>query len=90
MPRPSFSMLRFAAWLLAFLVGAEVVMSLLGGLGCWWANYTITHETGACMPLVTAIREQWSEALAAILALLLAARNGNGGPPKPPAEHGDS
>jgi hypothetical protein len=81
MPRQPFSMLRFAAWLLAFLVVAEVALSILGAAGCWWLNYRIAHEIGACQPLVTQIREQFAEILAAVLALLLASRNGNGKPP---------
>jgi hypothetical protein len=83
--RPPFSMLRAAFWLLAILLGAEMATTMSVIAGCAW---TVLVErampVSACAKAGDSVREGWSEALAAILALLLAAKSGNGGPPKPP------
>ena len=81
MARPPFDMQRACFALLAFVIVIEILMTVLGGLGCMWHNYTVAQEIGFCMPVVAQIREQWAEVLTAILALLLAARTG---PPPPP------
>jgi hypothetical protein len=82
MPRRQFSMLRACFWLLAVLLMTEILMTVFGGISCWWFNATGAREIGACLPIVAQIREQWAESLAAILALLLAARSD----PPPPNE----
>jgi hypothetical protein len=82
-----FSMLRAAFWLLAAVVLTELVMTMIGVAGCFWLIVISgQYRLGACESIGSQIREVWAEALAAILALLLAARNGNGlsKPPPPP------
>jgi hypothetical protein len=82
MPRPSFSVLRACFWLLALLLGAEMLTTIGVIAGCAWA-VLIEHSQpmGACQQAGEQVKSIWSEALAAILALLLAAKNGNGRPP---------
>jgi hypothetical protein len=72
-------------WLLAIVVLVMVGMAAAAGVGCLWLTLNGRAEVGACLAtgLVQQIRETWAEAVAVILALLLAARSGNG--PKPPA-----
>jgi hypothetical protein len=83
MARPPFSMLRAAFWLLAAVVCTELLMTIATIGGCFWLIVVSgQYRLGACENVGTTVREVWAEALAAILALLLASRNGNG--PKPP------
>jgi hypothetical protein len=87
MPRPPFSMLRAAFWLLASIVLSQMVLTLVAGIGCFALILRGEYRIGACEGVSTQVREVWAEALAALLALLLAVKNGNGGPPpddKPP------
>ena len=58
-------------------------MAALAGLGCLWLTLTGRADVGACMAtgVVQQIRETWAEAVAVVLALLLAAK-GNGKPPE--------
>jgi hypothetical protein len=85
MARPPFEMLRAAFWLLAGLVAVEMFASLAAIGGCIWTIMIERQEPfGACSSIGAQVREVWSEALAAILALLLASRTGNGPPTKPP------
>jgi hypothetical protein len=84
MSRQPFSMLRAAFWLLAAVVAVELVATLVALGGCVWLIAILRVERiGACQGIGSQIREVWGEVLAAILALLLAAR-GNGNGPKPP------
>jgi hypothetical protein len=83
-PPPFFHMLRAAFWLLTAVVGTELILTLVAGSGCIWLIISGTAAIGSCTGLVGQIREVWAEVLAAILALLLASRNGNGPPPPPP------
>ena len=71
-------------WLLAIIVLVMVAMAAAGGLGCLWLTLTGRAEVGVCLAsgVVQQIRETWAEAIAVVLALLLASRNGGG--PKPP------
>jgi hypothetical protein len=79
--QPPFSMLRAAFWLLAAVVITELVMTLAAVGGCLWLIVVIgTAKLGDCANVGIQIREVWAEMLAAILALLLASRNGN--PPR--------
>ena len=80
MPRPPFDLLRGCFHLLAVILIIEVLASIMGGVLCWVTNIrSATPTVGACSEAAQQIRETWSEILAAILALLLAAR-----PPGPP------
>lgn len=73
--RPPFDMLRACFLLLAFIVVTEMVASVLGGIGCAYFNFISNDpHPGACAAVTDQIRQQWSDLLAAILALLLAAR----------------
>jgi Flp pilus assembly pilin Flp len=81
-------MLRAAFWLLAAVVAVELIATLTALIGCAWLILILRAEPiGACAKIGDQVREIWSEVLSAILALLLAARNGNGGsPPSPPSK----
>jgi hypothetical protein len=79
-------MLRAAFWLLTAVVVTELLMTITAVGGCTWLIISGAYKIGACENIGAQIREVWAEALAAILALLLAARNGNGKPPLPPKE----
>jgi hypothetical protein len=75
-------MLRAAFWLLSCVVAVEL-LSTAGALGsCVWILIQRGDALSSCKSVGDQIREVWAEVLAAILALLLAAKNGNG--PKPP------
>jgi len=72
-------MLKAAFWLLAIVILCEVGATIIAGLSCVYMIVSLAAPMGACQPLITQIREIWAEVLAAILALLLAARTTNGG-----------
>lgn len=75
-------MLRAAFWLLAFVVATELLSTIMAISGCFWLIVVSRQvQIGACENVGQQIREVWAEVLAAILALLLAARNGGGKPP---------
>lgn len=67
-------MLRACFFLLAIVLLTEVGLAVFAGAGCFWLILTHRAELGACRDTTTAIREVFSEILAAVLALLLAAR----------------
>jgi len=74
-------MLR-ACFLLLALVIVTQLLSILGGAAtCFFLFIVGRAEVGACSSFTGQAREMWAEVLAAILALLLAARE----PPKPPS-----
>jgi hypothetical protein len=74
-------MLRAAFWLLAVIIGVELLVTV-GSMGtCMWLLLMGNEKIGACEGLGNQVRELWSEALAAILALLLAARETKPNPP---------
>jgi hypothetical protein len=80
MRRPPFPMLRAAFWLLAIVVVTELVTTLIAVAGCFWMIVVTGRlPLGSCSRIGDQIREVWAEVLAAILALLLASKNG--GPP---------
>lgn len=70
-------------WLLAGIVAVMVGMAALGGLSCLWLTLSGRAEVGTCIAsgVVQQIRETWAEAVAVVLALLLAAGK-NGKPPE--------
>lgn len=72
---------RLLYWLLASIVVVMVGMAAAAGLGCLWLTLTGRAAVGACLAvgLVQQIRETWAEAVAVVLALLLASQRG----PKP-------
>jgi len=80
--RPPFNMLRACFWLLAFVIASQVITILFGSWTCFYLFIVGALQPGACSSFTGQAREMWSEVLAAILALLLAARSGNG--TKPP------
>lgn len=79
MARPPFPMLKAAYWLLAAVVAVELLATLTAIAGCsWLIHVTRAAPPGACAGTGEQIKGIWGEALAAVLALLLAARSGNG------------
>lgn len=72
--RPPFNMLRAAFFLLATVILAQMVSILGGAATCYWLFITGRADVGACSNFMGQAREMWAEVLAAILALLLAAR----------------
>ena len=84
MSRPPFDLLRACFYLLAVILLAELAFTMLSGFLCYYLNLVTTRTIGACLPAVELIRQQWSEILATILALLLAAKGPPPGPPAPP------
>jgi len=78
--RPPFDMLRAAFYLLAAIIGIEVLLTSTAGMACFWLIVSGQYKIGACSDMGDRIKEQWSEIVSAVLALLLAARS----PPRPP------
>jgi hypothetical protein len=84
MARRNFDMLRACFYLLALLLGAEMITTVGVIAGCAWAVLVQqSAPMGACQQAGEQVKSIWSEALAAILALLLAAR-GARPPDQPP------
>jgi hypothetical protein len=79
--RPPFDVFRAAFWLLAVVIGFEMALTVFAGAGCFWLILSGRYELGACQNTGTQVREVFAEVLAAVLALLLAARGGRGPPP---------
>jgi hypothetical protein len=69
--------LRWCFVLLAVVLISQVVVTMAGSFTCYYLFIVGKTEVGNCAGFGTMSREIWSEALAAILALLLAARNDN-------------
>jgi hypothetical protein len=87
MSRRHFNMLRAAFWLLAVVVMTELTVTLVAIGSCVWVIVINGRQQfGACENIGAQMREIWSEVLAAILALLLAARGPS--PPSPPDRNG--
>lgn len=70
----NFDMMRACFLLIAFIVVCQMVATTTGGLLCFWLNLRTVATPGACMMVAQQIREQWSEMMTAVLALLLAFR----------------
>jgi hypothetical protein len=81
MARPPFNPVRAAFLLLAFVVGVEVLVTVFVAGGCFWLILSGQYSLGSCRDVTTQIREVWAEALAAVLALIIATR-----PPPPPSD----
>jgi hypothetical protein len=79
MPRRPFSMLRGCFFLLGAIILAQVVTIMAGAATCYALLLTGQAQVGSCTGFGQQARDMWAEALAAVLALLLAAR-----PPSPP------
>lgn len=77
MARPPFNMLRACFYLLAIIMLVMMGETLLAVLGCLYLVLSSRTPVGACIEagVATQVREAFSEALTAVLALLLAARN---------------
>jgi hypothetical protein len=87
MARQPFSMLRACFYLLAIVILIMMFETLLALSSCAWIVAVQGREPlGACTSMGGMIREIFSELLTGILALLVASRGGNGGPPKAPPE----
>lgn len=72
MARPPFRMLRAAFLLLAAVIATQVVTILAGSVTCFYLFIAGPAEPGNCSGFSQVAREIWAEALATILALLLA------------------
>jgi len=70
-----FNMLRACFLLLATIILAQVATTLAGGVTCFYLLIVGQAELGSCASFGALAREIWAEALAAVLALLLAARS---------------
>ena len=70
-------MLRACFYLLAIVVVTQLVTIMAGGATCFYLFIFGQAAVGSCANFTQQVREMWSEVLAAILALLLASRNGN-------------
>jgi hypothetical protein len=83
-PPPPFDTLKWCFALLAVVIVVMLAASTLGVVGCAWMVISGRAPAGTCMQagILGQARELMSEALTAVLALLLAARGG--GPPGPP------
>lgn len=76
MSRPPFDILRWSFLLLAVLLAVQIIETMLGVLVCGYMVVAGRSMIGACVEagVVTQIREVFSEALTAVMALLLASR----------------
>ena len=81
--RPPFDMLRACFYLLAFVIASQVVAIIFGSWTCFYLLIVGMAKPGDCGGFGAQAKEMWSEVLAAILALLLAAR---GPPTRPPPD----
>jgi hypothetical protein len=79
-------MLRACFYLLALVTLAQVLATLAGSATCYFLFLSGELKIGECSSFGQLAREIWAEALAAILALLLAA---HGAPPRPPDNPGE-
>ena len=86
MARPPFDMLRSCFWLLAIIIVVMTGEAALAGLGCIYLVLFGQQALGACISagVTQQAREVIELALATVLALLLAARNGR--PPTGPPD----
>jgi len=83
-------MMRACFWLLAILLLGEMLTTMGVLAGCAWA-VLVQRSTpmGGCAQAGEQVRQIWGEALATILALLLAAKSGTGGPPPDDGARGE-
>ena len=84
MPRtPPFDMLRACFWLLAGIIALSMIETAVAVGGCVVLVVWGSNPMGACQGVGDQARGIWAEAMATVLALLLAHRGGT--PPAPPA-----
>jgi hypothetical protein len=76
---PKFDLLRAAFLLIAGVVIAELSITMVGMLSCFWLILSGRYELDACASATEQARAVFTELLTAVLALLLAGRT-------PPAE----
>jgi hypothetical protein len=72
--RPPFDLLRAAFLLIAIVVCAELVVTAIGMMSCFWLILSGRYELGTCGAAADRAREVFTELLTAVLALLLAGR----------------
>jgi hypothetical protein len=70
-----FNLVRACFYLLAIILIIEIGSTIAAGFACYRLNVQTRQEIGACLPIIDKIKETWAESLAAIFALLLAARS---------------
>lgn len=71
---PKFDLLRAAFLLIAGVVTAELVITVLGMLSCFWLILGGRADLGACSTAATQARDVFTELLTSVLALLLAGK----------------
>ena len=79
--RSPFNILRACFYLFGVVVLLEAAWATVGGIGCLMLIMNGTIAIGSCAEVAQRAREIFSEMLAGILALLLAARPPNDKPP---------
>lgn len=82
MARRPFNILAAVFFLLAGVIAAQIVTTVLAGLGCYYLNTSTVREIGACMPIAQLIQSQWDKIFETALALLIAGNASR--PPSPP------
>ena len=81
--RPPWNLLQAVFWLLAGLLSVELLVTLWTTAVCSWLILRGSIALGGCNAIGATVRDIWSEALSALLALMLAAKPG---PPPPPPD----
>lgn len=74
-------LMRACVGLLAIVIVGQIIVTMFGAGFCFYFFLTKQAEIGSCSGFLSQSREIWAEALAIVLALLMAAR---GEPPQPP------
>lgn len=72
-----FDLLRACFWLLAFVIGVEVIIVGFAGASCVFLLVSDRYQIGACDNVGNLVRNIFSDLLAAILALIVASRGGS-------------
>ncbi len=80
--RSPFNILRACFYLFGVVVLLEAAWATVGGIGCLMLIMNGTIAIGSCAEVAQRAREIFSEMLAGILALLLAARPPSDKPPR--------
>ena len=76
-------LMRACVALLALVIVSQIGITIAGSVSCFYFMLTKQAAIGSCSGFLSQSREIWAEALAIVLALLMAARGGDE-PPKPP------
>ena len=69
-----FNILRACFFLLAIILCTQLLITLMGGMACFYFFLYKIANIGDCKDFTAQSREIWAEALAIVLALLLAGR----------------